>query len=109
MTLEINKIEGGTLSSRTPPCLKAPGQGQPGAFRQLEIRGRTDKQRLTVELLQSDAFVTTADIDYHDGERYPTLVRIDGTPAYLDDITKPLTKSEPIPAEKKADENGETE
>jgi len=60
-------------------------------------------------ILQSDAFVTTADIDYHDGERYPDLVRVDGTPAYLDDITKPLTKSEPIPAEKKADENSETE
>ena len=60
-------------------------------------------------ILQSDAFVTTADIDYHDGERYPTLVRVDGTPAYLDDITKPLAKSEPIPAEKKSDENSETE
>jgi len=59
-------------------------------------------------ILQSDAFVTTADIDYHDGPRYPTLVRVDGTPAYLDDITKPLAKSEPIPAEKK-DSNGETE
>jgi predicted metalloprotease with PDZ domain len=52
-------------------------------------------------ILQSDSFVTTADIDYHDGARYPTLVRVDGTPAYLDDITKPLAKSEPIPAEKK--------
>jgi predicted metalloprotease with PDZ domain len=60
-------------------------------------------------ILQSDAFVTTADIDYHDGERYPTLVRVDGTPAYLDDITKPLTTPEKIPAEKKADENSETE
>ena len=60
-------------------------------------------------ILQSDAFVTTADIDYHDGERYPTLVRVEGTPAYLDDITKPLTKPEKIPAEAKADETNETE
>jgi predicted metalloprotease with PDZ domain len=60
-------------------------------------------------ILQSDAFVTTADIDYHDGERYPTLVRIDGTPAYLDDITKPLTKPEPIPVEKKTDGSSEPE
>jgi predicted metalloprotease with PDZ domain len=58
-------------------------------------------------ILQSDAFVTTADIDYHDGERYPTLVRVDGTPAYLDDITKPLAKSEPIPAEKKDKDSNE--
>jgi predicted metalloprotease with PDZ domain len=58
-------------------------------------------------ILQSDAFVTTADIDYHDGERYPTLVRVDGTPAYLDDITKPLAKSEPIPAEKKENDSNQ--
>ena len=42
-------------------------------------------------ILEQDGFVTMANIDYHDGERYPTLVRVDGTPAYLDDITKPLT------------------
>jgi len=41
-------------------------------------------------ILQSDTFVTLADIDYHDGERYPVLQRVEGTPAYLDDITKPL-------------------
>ncbi|HMF62831.1 MAG TPA: hypothetical protein VK608_02000 [Edaphobacter sp.] len=41
-------------------------------------------------ILQSDTFVTLADIDYHDGERYPILQRVEGTPAYLDDITKPL-------------------
>jgi predicted metalloprotease with PDZ domain len=52
-------------------------------------------------ILQSDTFVTTADIDYHDGVRYPTLVRVDGAPAYLDDITKPLTTPEKIPAEMK--------
>jgi hypothetical protein len=41
-----------------------------------------------------DNFVSTADIDYHDGERYPELERVDGTPAYLDDITKPLASSQ---------------
>ena len=49
-------------------------------------------------ILEQDGFVTTADINYHDGERYPTLVRVEGTPAYLDDITKPLTT--PVPASK---------
>lgn len=52
-------------------------------------------------ILQSDTFVTLADIDYHDGERYPALQRIEGTPAYLDDITTPLTTPEKAPAEKK--------
>ena len=46
-------------------------------------------------ILQNDAFVTSADIDYHDGERYPRLVRVDGIPAYLDDITKPLIAPKP--------------
>ena len=52
-------------------------------------------------LLQTDTFVSEANIDYHDGERYPRLVRVDGTPDLLDDITKPLAKSEPIPVTKK--------
>jgi len=43
-------------------------------------------------ILQSDTFVTLADIDYHDGQRYPALVRVKDTPDYLDDITAPLTK-----------------
>jgi predicted metalloprotease with PDZ domain len=49
-------------------------------------------------ILQTDQFVTLADINYHGGERYPSLERIDGTPDYLDDITKPLTKPEHAPA-----------
>jgi len=48
-------------------------------------------------ILEQDGFVTMADINYHDGERYPTLVRVDGTPDYLDDITKPLTTPGPAP------------
>jgi predicted metalloprotease with PDZ domain len=45
-------------------------------------------------ILQADTFVSTAEINYHDGERYPVLERINGTPAYLDDITNPLAKQE---------------
>ena len=52
--------------------------------------------------LQSDSFLTTANLDYHDGPRYPRLERIPNTPAYLDDITKPLTTPEVI-AEKDDD------
>jgi predicted metalloprotease with PDZ domain len=55
-------------------------------------------------ILQGDTLVTQADIDYHDGLRYPRLVRVDGTPDYLDEITRPLTKPETIPAEKKVDD-----
>jgi predicted metalloprotease with PDZ domain len=43
--------------------------------------------------IQSDTFVSTVDLDYHDGERYPALERVEGTPAYLDDIIKPIAPS----------------
>jgi len=57
-----------------------------------DARGKTEPIHL---LIQSDTFISTADIDYHDGERYPALERVEGTSAYLDDITKPLTPSQP--------------
>ncbi len=63
-----------------------------------DAKGKTEPIHL---ILQGDTFVTTADLDYHDGERYPSLVRVDGTPDYLDDITKPLTTPEKAPEEKK--------
>jgi predicted metalloprotease with PDZ domain len=31
-------------------------------------------------------------MDYHGGERYPELVRVDGTPARMDDILQPMVK-----------------
>jgi predicted metalloprotease with PDZ domain len=56
-------------------------------------------------ILQADSYVSMADIDYHDGERFPVLERVEGAPDYLDDITKPLTAPEKAPADdKKADE-----
>jgi predicted metalloprotease with PDZ domain len=65
-----------------------------------QAKGTTQPIHLIV---QGDTFVSEASIDYHDGERYPRLVRVDGTPDYLDDITKPLTTPEKAPADKKAD------
>ncbi|HEX7157941.1 MAG TPA: M61 family peptidase [Edaphobacter sp.] len=63
-----------------------------------DAKGKTEPIHF---ILQSDTFVTLADIDYHEGERYPVLERIPNTPAYLDDITAPLTTPEKAPAEKK--------
>ena len=59
----------------------------------IQAKGVTEPIHL---ITQSDTFLTTADIDYHDGPRYPRLERIEGTPAYLDDITKPLTNPQVI-------------
>jgi predicted metalloprotease with PDZ domain len=64
-------------------------------------KGSTEPIHLIV---QSDSFVRNASIDYHDGERYPVLERVDGTPDYLDDITKPLTTPEKVPEAAKKDE-----
>jgi predicted metalloprotease with PDZ domain len=66
-----------------------------------KAKGATDPIRLIV---QADSFVSNAEIDYHDGERYPALERADGTADYLDDITKPLTTPESAPAGKKTDD-----
>jgi predicted metalloprotease with PDZ domain len=57
------------------------------------IRGAKTTSAQMHFILQSDTLVTLTDLDYHDGERYPTLVRNEGTPAYLDDIVAPLAKS----------------
>jgi predicted metalloprotease with PDZ domain len=62
-----------------------------------EAKGKSEPIRLIVQL---DNFVSIADIDYHDGERYPILQRIEGTPASLDDITRPLAS--PPPAQPKS-------
>jgi predicted metalloprotease with PDZ domain len=56
-----------------------------------EAKGKTEPIHF---ILQADTFVSTAAIGYHEGERYPSLQRSNGTPAYLDDITAPLTKPE---------------
>jgi predicted metalloprotease with PDZ domain len=65
-------------------------------------KGNTEPIHLIV---QADSFVSTTDIDYHDGERFPVLERVEGAPAYLDDITKPLTTPEKAPAEEKETED----
>ena len=67
-----------------------------------DAKGNTQAIRLIV---QADTWVSNAEIDYHEGERYPMLERVEGTPAYLDDISKPLTTPEkaPVPDKKDAD------
>jgi predicted metalloprotease with PDZ domain len=49
-------------------------------------------------LVQSEQYINPVNVDYHDGERYPTMVRVDGTKDYLDEITNPLAKHPAPPA-----------
>jgi hypothetical protein len=65
------------------------------------IREAKDPSKAIRVIVQADSFVSNAQIDYHDGERYPALERVNGTPAYLDDIIKPLTTPEKAPEQKK--------
>jgi predicted metalloprotease with PDZ domain len=65
-----------------------------------DAKGKSEPIRLIV---QSDNFVSIADIDYHDGERYPVLERVEGTSAYLDDATKPLAPLQPAQPKPTAD------
>jgi predicted metalloprotease with PDZ domain len=48
-------------------------------------------------LMQTETTLRPIDIDYHEGMKYPVLVRVDGSKDYLDEITTPLTKS-PTPS-----------
>lgn len=66
-----------------------------------KAKGSQEPIRLIV---QADSFVRSAEIDYHDGERYPALERVNGAPDYLDDITKPLTTPEKVPEQPKKDD-----
>lgn len=65
----------------------------PDALREA-IRAAKNSTEPIRMIVQADSFVYMREIDYHDGERYPVLERVNGTPDYLDDITTPLTKPE---------------
>jgi predicted metalloprotease with PDZ domain len=41
-------------------------------------------------LIEHEGAVKTVDLNYHDGEKYPALQRVEGTPDYIGDIAKPL-------------------
>jgi hypothetical protein len=53
------------------------------------LAGETTKDPLHFTVKRDDN-VKIISIDYHGGLRYPTMVRVDGTPDRLDDILAPL-------------------
>jgi predicted metalloprotease with PDZ domain len=48
-------------------------------------------------IVQNETYIRNVDVDYHDGERYPVLQRVEGTPDLLDEITKPLSPLTVLP------------
>ena len=67
------------------------------ALHQTLVAAQTSKEPIHF-LMQSEQYITPVNIDYHDGERYPAMVRVDGTKDYLDEITNPLAKHPTPPA-----------
>jgi predicted metalloprotease with PDZ domain len=65
--------------------------------------GKTEPIHLVIS---HEGTVSNYDINYHDGEKYPTLVRVDGTPDYIMDIATPLTKTEHAPGYKEGGGRG---
>ena len=43
-------------------------------------------------IVENTGYYKVIRLDYHDGEKYPQLERVNGTPARLDDILQPMTK-----------------
>jgi predicted metalloprotease with PDZ domain len=64
----------------TPELLRAAIQGAAGTGPDIDL------------IVENTGYYKTITLNYHGGERYPQLVRVDGTPARLDDILQPMTK-----------------
>jgi predicted metalloprotease with PDZ domain len=71
------------------------------------IRDAAGKTEPIHIVLQHEGAVLNVDLNYHDGEKYPTLQRVDGTPDYLSDIATPLTKTEHAPGYKPGGHQGQ--
>jgi predicted metalloprotease with PDZ domain len=55
------------------------------------LRASTHSQQPIAILAENGEYFNTYQVDYHNGERYPHLVRADGQPDFLGDIIKPMT------------------
>jgi hypothetical protein len=53
------------------------------------LRGSIKNQQPISLLAENGEYYSTYQVNYHDGERYPHLVREDGQASILDEIIKP--------------------
>ncbi len=70
------------------------------------IRAAKDSAAPIHLIVQADSYVSSAEIDYHSGNRYPALKRVESAPDYIGDITHPLAEPEkaPVPEKSSSDE-----
>jgi predicted metalloprotease with PDZ domain len=66
------------------------GHGYNGEVLKAAIRGAKGTTTPVELIVSSDNEFRTVRLDYHDGEKYPQLERVQGTPDLLDEILKPL-------------------
>ena len=52
-----------------------------------KAKGNTEPIHL---LIQTETYIKPMDVNYHDGQRYPNLIRVESQKDYLDEILKPL-------------------
>ncbi len=76
------------------------GHGYAGDLLRAAIRDAKGGTEAIHLIVQMDNLISVADIDYHGGEQFPVLERVEGTADYLDDIVKPLA-SQQQPAQAK--------
>jgi predicted metalloprotease with PDZ domain len=63
----------------------------PAALRQA-LKETADGGPALELILQNSGYFRVVKLDYHGGERYPELDRVNGTPALLDDIIAPMVR-----------------
>jgi predicted metalloprotease with PDZ domain len=74
------------------PAGGAGEEGAPkGVLHEALVAAKTSAEPIHF-LVQTESYIRTVDVDYHDGEKFPAMVRVEGTKDYLDEITTPLTK-----------------
>ena len=69
------------------------GHGYNGDVLKNAIRGAKGATSPIELIVSNDNEFRTVRLDYHDGEKYPQLERVQGTPDLLDGIIKPLVVS----------------
>jgi predicted metalloprotease with PDZ domain len=73
----IHAVNGRTFS---PELLRAAMKDAKGSGPAIEL------------IVENTGYFKVVKLDYHDGERYPQLVRVEGVPDRLDDILAPMVK-----------------
>ena len=68
------------------------GRGFTPALLRAAIKEAKGKGPALEFIVENTGYYKVIRLDYHDGEKYPDLQHIDGTPARLDDIVAPMTK-----------------